>query len=85
MTDGGTTGLPRQLLNGWMAIAGRFGTVQTVMILVLTYAMLIGPVGLGIAIFRGDLLDKRGLKRAGSAWQDADTAEPDLERAKLLS
>ncbi len=85
MTNRGTLSLGRHLLNGWMAIAGRFGTVQTLMILVLTYAMLIGPVGLGIAICRGDLLAKRGLKHAGSAWQDADSAKPDLERAKLLS
>jgi len=85
MTNEETLSPARQLLNGWMAIAGRFGYVQTLMILVLTYAMLIGPFGLGIAIFRGDLLDKRGLKHAGSAWQDADSAKPDLERAKLLS
>ncbi len=85
MASEGKLSLARRLLNGWMAIAGRFGAVQTLMILVLTYAILIGPVGLGISIFRGDLLAKRGLKLAGSAWQDADTAEPDLERAKLLS
>ena len=85
MASEGKLSLARQLLNGWMAIAGRFGAVQTLMILVLTYAILIGPVGLGISIFRGDLLAKRGLKLAGSAWQDADTSEPDLERAKLLS
>ena len=85
MTDGRELSVARRLLNGWMAIAGRFGAVQTLMILVLTYAMLIGPVGLGIAAFRGDLLAKRGLKDAGSAWMDADTAVPDLERAKLLS
>jgi hypothetical protein len=85
MTNAGKLSLARRLLNGWTAIAGRFGSVQTLMILVLTYAMLIGPIGLGIVIFRGDLLAKRGLKHAGSAWQDADTAEPSLERAKLLS
>ena len=85
MTNGGEPSLTRRLLNGWMAIAGRFGTVQTLMILVLTYAMLIGPFGLGIAIGRRDMLAKRGLKHAGSAWQDADTAKPDFERAKLLS
>ncbi len=85
MTNEETPSPARQLFNGWLAIAGRFGTVQTMMILVLTYAMLIGPVGIGIAIFRGDLLDKRGLKHAGSAWQDADSAKADLERAKLLS
>jgi hypothetical protein len=78
-------GLGRRLLNGWMVIAGRFGYVQTLMILVLTYAMLIGPVGIGMFIGRADLLGKRGLKEPGSAWQEADTAKADLERAKLQS
>ena len=85
MTDEAAPSLGRRLLNGWMAIAGRFGFVQTLMILVLTYAIVIGPVGLGIAIFRGDLLAKRGLRAEGTAWSDADSAKPDLERAKLLS
>ena len=34
----------RRLLNGWMAIAGHFGFVQTLLLLVLFYALLIGPV-----------------------------------------
>jgi hypothetical protein len=68
-----------------MAIAGRFGFCQTLMILILTYAILIGPVALAIMIGRGDMLGKRGLRESGSAWLDADTAAPDLERAKLLS
>ena len=68
-----------------MAIAGRFGYVQTLMLLVLTYATLIGPVAIGMFIGRADLLGKRGLMASGSAWLEADTAEPDLERAKLLS
>jgi hypothetical protein len=51
----------------------------------LTYVLLIGPVGLTLAICRRDPLAKRGLKAAESAWLDADTAKPDLERAKLLS
>ena len=85
MTDEGAPSLGRRLLNGWMAIAGRFGFVQTLMILVLTYAIVIGPFGLGIAIFRGDLLVKRGLRAEGTAWSDADTAKPDLERAMRQS
>jgi hypothetical protein len=85
MTDEKTPSLGRRLLNGWMAIAGRFGSVQTLMILVLTYVLLIGPVALVLAIGRNDPLAKRGLGAAGSAWLDADTAKPDLERAKLLS
>jgi len=78
-------GLGRRLLNGWIAIAGRFGYVQTLMLLVFTYVLLIGPFAVGIFIGRGDLLGKRRLRGAGSAWLDADTAKPDLERAKILS
>ncbi len=85
MTNKKAPSLGRRLLNGWMTIAGRFGSVQTLMILVMTYVLLIGPVGLGLAIFRSDPLAKRGLKVAQSVWLDADTAKPDLERAKLLS
>lgn len=82
---GARVGLGRRLLNGWMAIAGRFGYVQTLMLLVLTYAMLIGPISVGMFIGRADLLGKRGLKEPGSAWRDADSSKADLERAKLQS
>jgi hypothetical protein len=85
MTDEKEPSRGRRLLNGWMIIAGRFGSVQTLMILVLTYVLLIGPVGLVLAIGRSDPLAKRGLRAVGSAWLDADSAKPDLERAKLLS
>ena len=36
-------------------------------------------------LYRKDLLDKRSLKAPGSAWKEADTAAPSLERAKLAS
>jgi hypothetical protein len=85
MKDEKAPSLGRRLLNGWMTIAGRFGAVQTLMILTMTYVLLIGPVGLALAIGRSDPLAKRGLKAVESAWLDADTAKPDLERAKLLS
>ena len=75
----------RRLLSGWMAIASRFGFVQTLLLLALFYALLIGPTWAVTAIARRDFLAKRGLGAAGSVWLDADTAEPDLERAKLLS
>jgi len=85
MTDQKAPSPGRRLLNGWMTIAGRFGSVQTSMILVMTYVLLIGPVSLALAIGRSDPLAKRGLKASESAWLAADTAKPDLERAKLLS
>ena len=72
MTEEAAPSLGRRLLNGWMAIAGRFGFVQTLMILVLTYAIVIGPFSVGIGIFRGDLLAKRGLGKGGTAWREAD-------------
>jgi hypothetical protein len=78
-------GLGRRLLAGWLTIAARFGHVQTLMLLVLVYGMLMGPVGLGLGLARRDLLKKRGLREPGSAWCEADSARPDLERAKLLS
>ena len=36
-------------------------------------------------VARRDLLHKRGLRATGSAWLDADSAAPDLERAKLTT
>ena len=77
--------LGRKLLNGWLAVSGRFGFVQTLMILVLFYAALIGPFGLALAVARRDLLAGRNLRAPVSAWLDADTAEPDLERTKRQS
>jgi hypothetical protein len=68
-----------------MAIAGRFGYVQTLVILALVYGLLVGPVGLVMAAARRDLLNKRHLRDPGSAWQEADSAAPDLERAKLTT
>ncbi len=75
----------RRLIGGWQSVAGRFGSVQTLVILALFYVVLIGPVTLVTAVFRRDLLGKRGLWRDGTAWGNADSAAPDLERAKLTS
>lgn len=75
----------RRLFDGWMIIAGRFGYVQTLVILALTYAILIGPIGLGLALGRKDLLAKRDLFGRGTAWQESDSAPPDLERAKRFT
>lgn len=72
----------RRFYDGWMAIVGHFAFVQTLVILSLFYAVLIGPIGLGAALFRRDLLDKRRLREPGSAWNVAETAKPDLERAQ---
>ena len=79
------TRLWRRLRNGWMAIAARFGFVQTLMLLVIFYVFLIGPAWVFTTLARRDLLAKRGLHDPDTAWLEADTAEPDLERAKLLS
>ena len=75
----------RRLLDGWSAVVARFGFVQTLVILALFYAVLIGPAALMAAFARRDLLDKRGLGSRASAWRKADSAAPDLERAKLTT
>ncbi len=85
---GGTDAAPpvhRRLFAGWMVITARFGFCQTLVILTLFYGLLIGPMALVIALGRRDFLGKRGLSADGSAWLEADSAKPDLERAKLLS
>ena len=77
--------LARKLYLGWMVIVGRFGHVQTLVILAFFYTFLIGPVALVMALFRSDALGKRGLRGEGSAWCDGDSPEPSLERAKLTT
>jgi hypothetical protein len=85
MTDGVEQRLWRRLLEGWSAIAGRFGAVQTLVILGLFYVMLIGPLAIGALLGRSDPLQKRRLDSGTSAWCDADSAPPDLERAQRLT
>jgi hypothetical protein len=75
----------RRLLDGWMLIVARFGAVQTQVLLAGFYVFLIGPVSVVQALVRSDQLDKRILRRDGSAWREADTSGADLERAKLQS
>ena len=72
----------RRLLAGWNAIVARFGFAQTLVILALFYTLIIGPAALVAMLARRDLLDRRGLRIDGSAWRPADTAAPELERAK---
>jgi hypothetical protein len=68
-----------------MVITARFGFVQTLVILALFYVFLIGPIAVGSAIGRADFLHKRGLREGDTAWNPAESAKPDLERAKLAS
>ena len=75
----------RKLYLGWMAIVGRFGHAQTLVILTFFYALLIGPVAVVLKLGRSDALGKRGLHEGGSAWLESDSAAPDLERAKMTS
>lgn len=82
MSEGDRPGVWRRLYDGWMAITVRFGFVQTLIVLGIFYAVVIGPVSTGIQLFRGDLLDKRPRRDEGSAWREADSVKPDLDRAK---
>jgi hypothetical protein len=73
--------LGRRLLNGWLVVAGHFGEVQTLVLLGVVYALVIGPTALVTRLARRDFLAKRGLRRPGSAWLAADTSVPGLERS----
>lgn len=75
----------RQLYTGWLMIAARFGSVQTLVMLAFFYTSLIGPAWLITRVSGRDLLDKRHLGEPGSAWREADSSPPDLERAKLTT
>jgi hypothetical protein len=77
--------LGRRLYDGWLTIAAHFGEVQTLVIVCVVYVFVIGPLATGAAAARRDLLSKRGLGEARSAWTPADTiSSPDVERAKRL-
>ena len=84
-TEAQDPGFFRKLYLGWLEIAARFGEVQTLIIVSLVYALVIGPMAVAISIGRGDLLHKRNIYAEGSAWSEADsTPDPDVERAKRL-
>lgn len=75
----------KRLYAGWLAVAGRFGHAQTNVILGIFYTFLIGPAALLSRLAGRDLLDKRHLGAGDTAWREADSSPPDLERAKLTS
>jgi hypothetical protein len=77
--------LLRRLLAGWTAVAGRFGFVQTLVMLGLFYVVLVGPVAVGMRVLGRDLLDKRMRDSDATAWRDAESAPPDLERAQRMT
>jgi hypothetical protein len=72
----------RRPYEGWLAIAARFGHVQTLVILAIFYALIIGPLSLGATLTRSDLLAKRDLRKRGSAWREAERGEPTLTRVR---
>ena len=72
----------RRFYEAWLAIAGHFGEVQTTVILFFSYVLAIGPAALVMG--RKDPLNKKALGGGTTAWTDADSTLPDLERAKRL-
>ena len=74
--------LHRRMLHGWLEIAGHFGEVQTLVLLGIVYLFVIGPTAVVARLAGRDFLAKRRLRDPGTAWQEADSATGDLERAK---
>ena len=78
-------GLARRLYLGWLEVAAHFGEIQTLLIVCVVYAFVIGPMALAAAAARRDLLAKRGFGEHSSAWTKSDSvSSPDLERARRL-
>lgn len=77
--------LLRRLLAGWTVLAGRFGFVQTLVLVGFFYIVLVGPVALVMRGLGRDLLDKRMRDSDPTAWRDADSAPPNLERAQRMT
>ena len=68
---------------GWRSPAAS-GGIQTVVLLAFFYVFLVGPVGQLLAARRGATTWRSDSSIGpGSAWRDADSSPPDLERAKL--
>ena len=75
----------RRLYEGWMVIAGHFGEIQTLLIVCAVYVFVVGPIAVGAAVVRADLLAKRVPAGDESAWLPADSVvRPDMERAQRL-
>jgi hypothetical protein len=72
----------RRLWNGWLAVAARFGEAQTLTLMGLVYAFVIGPAALGTRLAGRDLLDKRRLRLSGSAWREPDSRPAELDNLK---
>ena len=76
--------LHRRLYEGWLLIAAHFGEIQTRVVLMIAYVFVMGPMSVALIVARKDLLHKRQVHGASSAWNVADTAAPDLGRARRL-
>ena len=78
-------GFGARLRAGWLEVAAAFAEIQTLIILVVAYVVAIGPIALFMTAARKDLLHKKLMRIAGSAWNPADSVtSPDLDRAKRL-
>jgi hypothetical protein len=75
-------GLVRHVKQGWMAFASRFGRIQTALLLLLVYALVIGPLALVLRVIgRQDLLELR--RPAGPSFAHRKQQVPtDRERCE---
>ena len=65
-----------------MAIVAHFGEVQTLVLLGLVYTFAIGPTALLTSMVGRDFLEKRKLRKPGTAWRKADSRPAELENVK---
>lgn len=64
----------RPVEKAWMKFGEKMGTVTTAIILLLTYFLVIAPLGMAMRIFGKDLLFIRPDPSAATFWIDSDHA-----------
>ena len=71
----------KSLYRGWMAFARVLGIINTTIILVLVYILIIGPLWLVMTVARRDLLGRR-LHGGPSFWKTKEQRDDTLEGAR---
>jgi len=65
----------KPLFRIWMAFARLLGTINTYLLLTLTFVLVFVPIGLFLRLIRKDFLDRKIEPNRSSYWQPCEEAE----------
>jgi hypothetical protein len=66
---------------GWMVFAHALGSVYTMVLLILAYLIIIGPIAIVLWFARRDFLERK-LHRGSSYWREHELTQNTLETAQ---